>query len=933
MRIQSLLTARTGIITSVLALLLSLAQAQTVYVENFDTAPSSTTADSVSIGGDADAGGPPAAVVLGKWGLSGNGSLGGGLVQPQGTAAGNARLAGVFLDFLAAGAGTYVLEFDVIPDVAGTSDNAFVYVYQGSGYSEPPVDDPAGTDFLVLDTTNAGFGGGSFEPVTALGGATVSRVAITNFDDTSILRANEKLYFTYDGTSTVAIVFGAYDSTVGFDNLSIYKVPTYTTDFEGFTSGINNDYLKDFNVAYGSSDGGASVLNTKFLNETLTQWGITANGNDFADGVVRPQNSPATLGEGNNANNVKMAGLFLDPVLFSGAGDYTITFDITGDPLGNATYRAYVFEGSGYDFDENGDDYLSLSLSSDGFDGDPGYTGLTAAGTGTASELVMQDISELAVDPATNTVSITFSYDGSSAIAFAVGGYNNASVVDNFSIAPYEAPTYTIYGTGFESFSGGIGVLNEFQGGVGTYEYDGTSTPGKVLKHLNPQWGSFRGAIAFPGSVLQPQVNTAANWRLACIFLSPEYFHMGSGTYTVSFDLTGDPAGNAAYRAYIWKGSGTNGSTAYLSMDVNDPGHGVLTGAGGATASLLVDQDISYQSTLSGTVRVAIDFTYTAGDTICFAVGGFMNSATIDNLTVSTTIAPPGVVMYATDFSSFTIASEQDPLGEYKKDFNVIFGSDVPINIVGAAVDGSGDFILDFEGFPSTSEIYQVIGSTDLTSFSPLTTELVATTDGSGAGQAVIPASEVGPVQFFRIDDQWNAKLVDSAVWGITGNGNDFADGVARPQKNPATNVKMMGVFLDPSVFTFGPGVYSVSFELTGDPDGGSYRVYACEGEGYNLDGTNAGRLKLSLSADGFTGYQGLSGVEGALVNSEINSDTNAALFSFGNATNLNNAARLSATRRLSFEFNYDGTSAVAFTIGGYNNASMIDNFFVTVVP
>jgi hypothetical protein len=913
-------------------------RAQTVYVEDFDTAPSSIGgAFSVSIGGDADPGfSNNKEVVMGQWGLTPNGSFAALNVEPQNQVE-NSRLAGVFLDstVINAGAGTYTLEFDLIGDaLASGTDTAAIYVCQGSGYDA--------SNFLVLDLAADGFTG--FVPIFAsdatftpgTGSAVATQLASLVIDDTSVSQFNLKLQFVYDGTSTIALSFGAYNSDVAFDNVSIYKSETYATGFEGFTSGVNGDYQKDFNVAYGSSDGGASVLNTKFLNETLVQWGITANGNDFAGGEVRPQESPA-LGEG-PANNVKMAGLFLDPALFASAGQYTITFDITGDTLGNPAYRAYVFSSGGafYDFDEVGNDYLSLSLSGDGFET---YTGLTNSAGAPLTTLVMEDISDAAVDSATNTVSITFTYDGTSLIAFAVGGYNNASIIDNFSVAPYEAPAYTIYGTGFTAFDGGTGVLKEFQGGAGSYEYDGDNaiTPGKVLKHLNPQWGSFRGAAAFPGTVLQPQVNTATTWRLACIFLSPDYFKMGSGTYTVTFDLTGDPAGNSAYRAYIWKGSGTNGTTDYLSMDVNDPDHGILTGTGAAalTVGKLVEQDLGYQSKLPGTVQVAIDFTYTEGDTICVAVGGFKNSTTIDNFKVTTTMPPPGTVMYSTDFNDFKQATNAVPDGDFKQDFNIIYGSETDILVTGSEIDVGGNFLIDFEGFPSTTGFYRVLKSSDLGAFSNLTTPLFADTDGTGAGTATVPSSEMAdPKQFFILTDLFNAKMVDSGMWGITGNGNAFADGIARPQNSPATsgtanNVKMIGIILDPDVFTEGPGTYTVSFEFSGDHLGNtSYRAFAYSGSGYDLTGTSAARLNLALSAGGFGAYEGLTGLQGASAVSPALVDVG----SIDNGTLLNNAAKTDATRRISFDFNWDGTSAIGISIGGYNNASTIDNFFVTYV-
>lgn len=195
----------------------------------------------------------------------------------------------------------------------------------------------------------------------------------------------------------------------------------YETDFSGFTAG--NEFLKDFNISLGGDS-----FPTNFKEVDFEQWGMTNNGNDFAGGVAQPQTSGGT-------NNLKMMGVFLDPARFSGAGQYTISFDLTGDASGNNAYRAYVFAGSGYDLTGTTNNRLDLSLSSGGFGG---WSGLTADGDGTAiaSQLVERILDTEASTAGTSEISIDFTYDGSSAIAFAVGGYNNASTIDNFSVVP-----------------------------------------------------------------------------------------------------------------------------------------------------------------------------------------------------------------------------------------------------------------------------------------------------------------------------------------------------------------------------------------------------------------------------------------------------------------------------------------------------------------
>jgi hypothetical protein len=72
--------------------------------------------------------------------------------------------------------------------------------------------------------------------------------------------------------------------------------------------------------------------------------------------------------------------------------------------------------------------------------------------------------------------------------------------------------------------------------------------------------------------------------------------------------------------------------------------------------------------------------------------------------------------------------------------------------ITDAVVNASNEFVIDFTGAPSTS--YEVKKSIDLSTFDPLTVPLIESTDGSGTGQATVPASEMaGPRQFFRLED------------------------------------------------------------------------------------------------------------------------------------------------------------------------------------
>ena len=78
-----------------------------------------------------------------------------------------------------------------------------------------------------------------------------------------------------------------------------------------------------------------------------------------------------------------------------------------------------------------------------------------------------------------------------------------------------------------------------------------------------------------------------------------------------------------------------------------------------------------------------------------------------------------------------------------------------PVVITHAAFDGSGNFVLDFKGGANTD--YETMKSVNLSpgSFSALGTPLIVTTDGSGIGQAVVPAVEANDsAAFYRIEER-----------------------------------------------------------------------------------------------------------------------------------------------------------------------------------
>ena len=195
---------------------------------------------------------------------------------------------------------------------------------------------------------------------------------------------------------------------------AISATTIYSTDFTGFV--ISTDFVNAPNIIYGGISPGVN-----FVKANSEIWGKTSGGN-FNSDVAQP-NTTAN-------QNHRFIGLFLDPSLFAstGAGTYSVSFNITGVSGANATYNAFVYAGSGYDLSSAEDKRLNLSLST-------ANAPISTTGTGvTASLLTSRNLSTEATTASQSSVSFDFTYDGTSAIAFAVGGYANGSVIDNFAI-------------------------------------------------------------------------------------------------------------------------------------------------------------------------------------------------------------------------------------------------------------------------------------------------------------------------------------------------------------------------------------------------------------------------------------------------------------------------------------------------------------------
>jgi arylsulfatase A-like enzyme len=366
---------------------------------------------------------------------------------------------------------------------------------------------------------------------------------------------------------------------------------------------------------------------------------------------------------------------------FVDGAEYTISFDVIGDPAGADTGRYWLAELYGYD--ASGVNFIQGDGTHNGWGAGAG-TPKPWVASGAATVNFIEDSSANGVAlpgatiGATGTVSFNFTYDGSNGadIGFAVGTYNNAFAIDNFEIVQLTAPPpETIINE--EDFTSPTKISNDL-----TQGYLGTGGAGFDYNEQFGTWvySSVNGGIDEAGAGLEDgssggnqlsslglnrpmdyrTTNGRANW---VIFRSTEFT---DGTeYTVSFDVIGDPAGADTGRYWLaelfgYDSSGVNfiqGQGAY-------PGWGAGAGtpkpwtANGAAAVNYIEDSATNGvpipgETIAATTTVSFNFTYNGLDSpdIGFAVGTYNNAFAIDNFRIMETPAVPPVVPGPQDFS------------------------------------------------------------------------------------------------------------------------------------------------------------------------------------------------------------------------------------------------------------------------------------------
>lgn len=197
-----------------------------------------------------------------------------------------------------------------------------------------------------------------------------------------------------------------------------------------------------------------------------------------------------------------------------------------------------------------------------------------------------------------------------------------------------------------------------------------------------------------------------------------------------------------------------------------------------------------------------------------------------------------------------------------------------------------------------------------------------------------------------------NTKIYALGEWGHTGNGAIIpaagASGNAfQPQLDGKNNARLGGVFLDPTLFAAtGAGTYTLTFDVIASTTPGAGRVYIGAGSGYDLSGATDAKLNLNLSTagfgvkkvDGIPAWPALTALGGATASHLITTSTEWVLGD-GTATGEYRETPgapfdVETAATLSFNFEYDGSSAVVVAFGGYNTDFMVDNVSIsTAVP
>ena len=354
-------------------------------------------------------------------------------------------------------------------------------------------------------------------------------------------------------------------------------------------------------------------------------------------GHARPQ-----AGRGGNARAVSV---IWDKNLFENAVKYTVTFDVIGDEAGNNAGRYWLALVSGY----GPDDGILIDGTQGGWSSAKPFILSGTAGNSNIDYVVDSASNGVLIDgensAGTTQVSFTFTHDGVSDVAFAVGTYNNIFGIDNIEITRQTGgpPATGLYEEDFDDPTPAEVVNFQFQLG-------GTATPPNTSFIDLSEWGHFSGGgITNIGGVynnaIRPHKTPGGNnSRGAGTFIDPALFSgVAAGTpVTVTFDVINDGQ-TINGRAFVWLCSGydTSGaSNANCYMDISGNNFNLdqffVEGREGAFAELATEY--VFDAATSG--PRTFEFTYDGSSTVALVFGSYANDYLIDNIVMTAKAKP-----------------------------------------------------------------------------------------------------------------------------------------------------------------------------------------------------------------------------------------------------------------------------------------------------
>jgi hypothetical protein len=160
-------------------------------------------------------------------------------------------------------------------------------------------------------------------------------------------------------------------------------------------------------------------------------------------------------------------------------------------------------------------------------------------------------------------------------------------------------------------------------------------------------------------------------------------------------------------------------------------------------------------------------------------------------------------------------------------------------------------------------------------------------------------------------------KALQYGQWGRAAPDANFIDvGAgdiqARANNDGKNNARLLGTFVDPSLFTSGSGTYNFSVDYTGADAGASW-IYLYKATGVTTDGNND--LILDVANGGFGGFDPFNGTGAAVV---------TQLVAYNIADETQNEA-------YSVDFVYTAGDIIGIAFGSYNAAGTFDNVVIAV--